>query len=93
MTLLEFHELRAAEVRSWDRERMAHDMAVTNPALVHAVENGLPRTRQVYHPDKLTRPRRDAEFENTLALCRRYREASQAERVYIRSRVDAISGA
>lgn len=91
MKLLDYHHLRAAEVKGWDRVRMEQEMTRDHPVFARDVERLLPRVREPYAPDKLIHVTRDQAFDNIAALCERYRIGSDAERVYIRSRVDRTS--
>ena len=88
--LLDYHRLRNDEERSWDCERL-RELAST--AFCDSVEALLPRNVvHVWDPDQYVRFDRAPWFEACAELCDRYREATDAQRTWLRSMMDHSTG-
>lgn len=85
MNLLDYHRLRGAEERAWDRARLRRE---AGGAFVSAAEALLPVHEGKWDPDALVHFSRSPWFENCVQLCELYSAAGDAQRTWLRSRVD-----
>ena len=85
MMLSDYHRVRAAEVESWNRGRLRHDAGVE---FVATVESLLPAHDEKWRPDKYIDFTREPWFENVLQICALYQAGTEAQRTWLRSRID-----
>jgi hypothetical protein len=88
--LLEYHRVRAQEEESWDRERLRAEAGET---FTTAAEPLLPVHKLHWAPTQYMQFTREPWFDRCLELCELYRQATDTQRTWLRSRIDHnISG-
>src|SRR6266702_2243871 len=85
MKLLEYHHLRSEEERSWDREALARQAGAEFVAKAEAL---LPAVELKWSPDGLVRIAREPWMDDCGRLCELYRGGTEAQRTWLRSRID-----
>lgn len=89
LTLLEYHQLRHAEERSWNREQLRLGAGT---AFCDSVEPLLPRFAHKWSHDQYVHVERLPWFDGCLQLCELYGSAAETQRTWVRSRIDHSIG-
>jgi hypothetical protein len=88
LKLLDYHRLRNHEQKSWNHDRLRE---AAGSEFVDAAEALLPVHKETWRADTLMHFTREPWFEQCLELCDRYVGANDAQRTWLRSRVDRNS--
>jgi hypothetical protein len=91
VTLLDYHRLFAEERKTWDPAGLERAARGEDPAFPEQVTELLPRPGERFLGDLIDLDT-SALYQRIQRLCKRYRDGSDAQRVYIRSRMDHNAG-
>jgi hypothetical protein len=85
LKLLDYHRLRREEEQGWNRDALRRE---AGPEFVAVCERLLPAFEWKWNRDYLVQLVRLPWFEDCLELCGRYAAGSDAQRTWLRSRID-----